>query len=222
MPEFDGFANHYKELLDDSLGRFGGDSAYFTQYKASYVRRIVGGDFSGKVLDYGCGIGMLSQAIHALLPNTLVTGFDVSSECIVVAGKNPSPIRYTCKIEDLGDDFQLVIVSNVFHHIPPGHRARTMAEISSRMESGGRLIVFEHNPLNPMTRLVVHRCPFDEDAILLRPSELSSYFNASGLNRLRRDYIVFFPKMLASLRIIEPWLRLLPIGAQYAMVGGKG
>jgi hypothetical protein len=83
------------------------------------------------------------------------------------------------------------------------------------------LVIFEHNPANPVTRWVVERCPFDHDAILLPPSETCDYARAAGLRVLRRDYIVFMPRPLAWLRPMEPWLAWLPAGAQYAMSARK-
>ena len=38
---------------------------------------------------------------------------------------------------------------------------------------GGLVCVIEHNPLNPLTRLAVNRCPFDADAVLLRSGQLA-------------------------------------------------
>ena len=44
---------------------------------------------------------------------------------------------------------------------------------------------------------------------------------AANLTRIRRDYIVFMPHALASLRFLEPSLAWLPLGAQYVVLGEK-
>jgi SAM-dependent methyltransferase len=72
-------------------------------------------------------------------------------------------------IEELSPDskFDLVIVSCVFHHIPPQDRQMAIRHCCSRLKEGGRFIIFEHNPINPVMRHLVKNCPFDVDAVLL-------------------------------------------------------
>lgn len=222
MAEFDNFAGNYKSILNETLGRFGETLDYYTRYKASYIRRIVGDEYSGKVLDYGCGIGLLLQALKTFLPKASLMGFDISVESIGAIDKSiRDRIKFTGKVDELDKDYDLVVVSNVFHHIPIASRHDAMSEIARCIAIGGHLIVFEHNPLNPITRVVVNRCPFDEDAILLSPAELKAYLHPAGLSYLRKDYIVFFPRPLAAFSKVEPFLRFLPLGAQYAIVGKK-
>lgn len=222
MAEFDNFAGSYKSILNATLGQFEGNLDYYTRYKASYIKGIVGDDYSGKVLDYGCGIGFLLQTLKTFLPKTSLIGFDISVKSIAAIDKSiHDRIKFTWKVEELEDDYDLVVVSNVFHHIPIESRHDAMSEIARRIAIGGQLILFEHNPLNPITRVVVNRCPFDENAILLSPAELKGYLLPAGLSFLRKDYIVFFPRPLAAFCKVEPYLRLLPLGAQYVIVAKK-
>lgn len=222
MSDFDRFAKNYKNTLDQAIGGFGQDSTYFTEYKASYIKRLAGDRFSGKILDHGCGVGFLSLAVAKALPDARLTGFDISRESVNIAqGSNDSSMRFTWNEADLDQDYDLVIVSNVFHHIPPAQRKGKMGEIAEKVTAGGKLVIFEHNPMNPLTRLVVSRCPFDEDAVLLQPSELISFLSPSRIRLLRKDYIVFFPPFLKFFQKTEPYFRILPIGAQYVIVGEK-
>jgi hypothetical protein len=96
------------------------------------------------------------------------------------------------------------------------------SEIFARLRDGGSLIVFEHNPYNPLTRWAVSQCPFDGDAVLLRNGETLGRFQLADFRILRSDFIVFFPRWLAPLRPLEPHLNWIPCGAQYAVVGIKG
>ena len=57
---FDQFAGNYKQVLDRSLAASGEDSAYFAEYKAHYLARTLREAPPAKVLDFGCGIGLLS------------------------------------------------------------------------------------------------------------------------------------------------------------------
>ena len=84
------------------------------------------------------------------------------------------------------------------------------------------MVVFEHNPLNPLTRRAVATCAFDDDAILLWPWEAKRLVASGGFSHTRLEYIVFFPRALAPLRPLEPKLAWLWLGAQVMVVGARG
>lgn len=221
MAEFDRYASEYTDLVDRSTALSGETSEYFINYKTSYLVRTAGKG-PWKILDYGCGVGLLSAALERALPGSEVHGFDVSGESIrkaasSVAGRGV----FTDNPDHLHADYSLIVVSNVLHHIEPGARRQTLQQLSGRLAKGGRILVFEHNPVNPLTRLVVSRCPFDKGVVLLTPREVSRYFHDAGLRKIRRDYIVFFPKALAFLRFTELFLAWCPAGAQFALLGRK-
>jgi 16S rRNA G1207 methylase RsmC len=62
--EFDQFAGNYERVLDKSVAISGEDLSYFAQYLA----RILGASFAGRVLDFGCGIGLLSAFLKKYVP----------------------------------------------------------------------------------------------------------------------------------------------------------
>jgi 2-polyprenyl-3-methyl-5-hydroxy-6-metoxy-1,4-benzoquinol methylase len=220
--DFDSFSQNYKSELNRAIKFSGDNSEYFSDYKARYVSGLMGSDFSGTILDFGCGVGLLSQLLKKRLPAAHVHGYDVSPESIQMV---PSELRqqgsFSDKLSDLDRDYSIAVIANVLHHVPKGQRERTVAEVADRLMDGGRLVVFEHNPLNPLTRLAVHRCAFDGDAVLLRPNEACGYFSRAKLRRRKLAYIVFFPSVLSKLRRFEPILSWLPAGAQYVIVGEK-
>ncbi len=220
--EFDQFAGRYEEILDRSVSVSGEDSAYFADYKAQYVQRLLTPSFAGKVLDFGCGVGVFASALKKLLPNVKIEGFDVSQESIEKVDPALSQMGlFTSHSDALAHNYDLIVIANVMHHVPREQRPSIFSDVASRLTPGGKLAIFEHNPANPVTRWVVERCPFDDDAVLLTPTEIGKYFAQSGLRQLRRDYIVFMPRALAWLRPLEPSLQWLPMGAQYAMVATK-
>jgi hypothetical protein len=94
-----------------------------------------------------------------------------------------------------------------------------LGTVLASLRPGGHVVVFEHNPLNPVTRRAVAACPFDDDAILLWPWQARSLLRRSGFDAVTLDYIVFFPKPLAFLRRLEPRLRGVALGAQQMLVG---
>ena len=220
--QFDQFAGNYKHVLDQSIAVSGEDSSYFAEYKARYLARILGAEFSGKILDFGCGVGLLSRFIKKHLPKSRLDGFDVSRESIArIDHSLTGQGVFTSDSDHLARDYDLIVVANVMHHVAPEQREATLKELANRLAANGKLALIEHNPANPLTRRTVDRCPFDEDAILLRSAEAKSLIQSAGLTLLRRDYIVFMPRPLARLRPLEPWLSWLPLGAQYAVLGEK-
>src|SRR6476661_2577467 len=131
------------------------------------------------------------------------------------AGKNPSCCF--ASMDDLGADakFDLVIASCVFHHIPPQDRQMAIRYCYSRLKDGGHFIIFEHNPINPVTRHLVKNCPFDADAVLLGMRETVERMRNAHLHIDESSYCLFFPQQLSALRPFEKYLRWLPMGGQY-------
>ncbi len=219
---FDRFADRYTEILDQSVS-FSGGADYFSAMKAQYLAARLADRTGPKLLDYGCGVGLVTAQLAALLPTATLHGFDPSADSVA---RVPEPIqrrgRFTADPAALDVDYDLIFVANVLHHVPPPERPELVRGLAARLARGGQLVVIEHNPLNPATRLVVARCPLDEDAILLPRRETERHLRGAGLTVVRRDYIAFFPRALSALQPLERWLRGLPLGAQYAIVGARG
>ncbi len=222
MSEFDLFATNYKQLLDKSLAISGESSEYFADYKARYIAASVPNSFSGKVLDFGCGVGLGSKFLRKYLPAATLHGFDDSSASIQQIDPNLSVQGlYTSDIRRLNHDYDLIVVANVMHHIPPQRRQGAVIDLKDRLAKNGKLFVFEHNPANPLTRWVVSRCPLDKDAVLLSPREIQAYTQYAKLRLVRLAYIMFFPRLLALARPLEPYLSWCRLGAQYVLIAEK-
>lgn len=221
MAEFDAFAATYEQTLDASIGITGESFDYFAQYKAAYIARNVASLGPARILDYGCGVGLLSKHLHTLMPEKRIDGFDVSEESILRVGPELQlQGAFTSEECLIGRDYDVIVIANVLHHVQPQDRAELIQRVAARLRAGGKLAVFEHNPLNPLTRRAVSRCAFDGDAILLPQGETRGYFPDREF-RVRRDYIVFFPHLLSWLRPLEPFLAWCPLGAQYAAIATK-
>jgi 2-polyprenyl-3-methyl-5-hydroxy-6-metoxy-1,4-benzoquinol methylase len=217
--EFDSFAASYKRLHAQSIRLTGEEPEYFAAYKASYIaRKLASGPC--RVLDYGCGIGMLSRQLKLRLPHAQVDGFDPSQESLGRVDRSLlAEGVFTSDLCRLGHNYDVIVMANVLHHVSPAERDHVISDAASRLASTGKLIIFEHNPANPLTRWAVAQCAFDEDAVLLWPREASRRMRAAGLRTLTRDYVVFFPHWLRSFRPLEWLLYWCPAGAQYVLTG---
>jgi len=221
MAEFDAFAATYEQSLDASIGITGESFDYFAKYKAAYIARNVAPKGPAKILDYGCGVGLLSKHLRALMPEKRVDGFDPSEESILRIGPELQVRGMFTSDECLvGRDYDVIVIANVLHHVRPRERGELIRSVTLRLRAGGKLVIFEHNPMNPLTRRAVSRCAFDGDAVLLSQGETRGYFPARQF-RVRRDYVVFFPRWLSWLRPLEPFLAWCPLGAQYVVTALK-
>jgi len=218
--EFDDFANRYRDLLNQSVSASGESGEYFANFKAQYMRGILGRDFAGAILDYGCGVGLLTGFLLQSFPKAQVIGFDPSLASIRMAAPEvASGAHLTTEETALPQKVDAIILANVLHHVVPSERSSLIAALVKKLSPSGRLVTFEHNPANPVTRAAVCQCAFDRDAVLLKPREVTEYYRNAQLDVLRHDYIVFFPHLLRWLRSIEKLLTWCPVGAQFVVIG---
>ncbi|MDA3788614.1 MAG: class I SAM-dependent methyltransferase [Desulfobacula sp.] len=222
MSEFDSHSKDYKKNLDQSV-RFSGESSdYFAAYKARYISKIRGRVFSGRILDFGCGVGLLSRHLSEFFPLATIYGYDISRESIMKAQALGIPrASFITRLDDTEGVYDLIVVANVLHHVEPEQRDEVLGAVVKQLKTGGQLFIFEHNPLNPIARMVVSNCPFDTGVQLLKSRELMDIATRQKVKVDRIDYIVFFPRQLSLFRFFEPYLCRLPLGGQYVLVARR-
>ena len=98
-------------------------------------------------------------------------------------------------------------------------REALVAEMRRVTRPGGLVALVEHNPWNPLTRLAVARCPFDDDAVLLGARAARGLLTAGGLAAVRSRHFLVLPATGPWVTAVERPLRALPLGAQYLAVG---
>jgi hypothetical protein len=89
-----------------------------------------------------------------------------------------------------------------------------MTRVTRRL---GLVVVFEHNPWNPLTRKVVRNIDFDEGVELVTRNSLARSFRRVGLTPAEERYLLFTP--WKALDRYERFLHWLPLGAQYVVAG---
>lgn len=216
--KFDAYARSYDDLHKSSVASSGEDPDYFHDYKIGCLARL--GLARGPLLDYGCGPGNLTRRLVGRVPE--VHGYDPSAECLAEAASvAPGAHLHDDASAIPREHFEVAVLAGVLHHVPKTERRDVLRAVRASLRPGGRVVVFEHNPLNPLTRRAVKDCPFDDDAVLLYPWEARRLLRESGFSDVRLDYIVFFPRALAPLRPLEPRLRRLALGAQLMLVATR-
>ena len=212
--KFDAYAKDYERLHRNNITASGEQPAYFADYKVDCIRRLVGSGYDEPILDYGCGVGSRTERLIGQFSK--VSGFDLSATSVAEARTRAATATFYDNAAAIPRAyFGIIVVANVLHHVPPAERVALVSQLAHCLQPGtGKLVVFEHNPYNPLTRRAVATCEFDDDAILLGPVELTQLLSTSGLVGAKRRFIVFFPRALSGLRRLEPHLGWLPIGAQ--------
>lgn len=217
--KFDEYAQSYDGLHQSSIAASGEPTEYFAEYKLRCLQRL-GVGRGDAILDFGCGIGNLTEQLVRELD--VVHGFDPSDRSLETCQRRaPSAVLHE-REEDIPDArFDFAVLSGVLHHVAKAERVDLLRRVATKLRPGGRVVIFEHNPLNPLTLKAVRDCPFDDDAVLLWPWEVRELVQYAGYRDARLDYIVFFPRALSPLRPLEPSLRGVLLGAQTMTVATR-
>ena len=228
MPQFDDLAGNYDELLGDPLrDRFAADSAFFIEQKCRVVLKrlralaaVIGEPRPMRVLDAGCGQG---SAFQFLTPEACVFGCDVSAEMLRrAADKRPVVHQEPYQLPFADETFDAAYAFCVYHHIPKDAQLRHLAELRRVVRAGGEVMVFEHNPYNPVTARVFRRAPIDRGCEMIPSPSMRRLFRQAGFTTIERGFVLFAPEPLhRRLPFIEPALSWLPLGGQYFVAGRK-
>jgi ubiquinone/menaquinone biosynthesis C-methylase UbiE len=108
-----------------------------------------------KVLDVGCGTGLLAMAARRRVgPSGAVAGIDAAPEMVARARKKAAragaDVRFqTAVIESLPfgtGEFDVVLSSLMIHHLPGKIRAAAFAEVYRVLKPGGRFLAVDFKP----------------------------------------------------------------------------
>jgi len=224
---FNNYVDSYKNEIEKTIRFAGQDVDFYVSLKAELITELAGkyfGDITDlRVLDVGCGIGLVDMYLRDRFRN--LYGVDVENKVIKKAGENNPSVTYVMydgKTIPFEDNFMdITFAVNVIHHVKPEYWQNFINEMARVTRKGGIVMIFEHNPLNPLTQKVVKNCVFDRDAVLIRKGMITKLIENSGLHKVDSAYIIFFPFKHTIFRIIEGYIRQLPLGAQYFVAGLK-
>ena len=223
VAEFDKFAEEYLATHKANLALTGEEPDYFARYKIVEVARRLRALAIApeRVLDFGCGIGNSAPHLREAFPAAQITAVDVSEKSLAVArSRFPGAADFVAYAP--GDappapaaGYDLIFSACVFHHIEAEEHEAILRQLRERLAPGGVMAIFEHNPVNPVSRYIVATCPFDENAVLIPAAEFARRQRQAGFARVSVTYTGFFPGALRALRPLEPLMAKIPFGAQY-------
>lgn len=224
--EFDRFADEYEQQHASNIRLSGESPAFFARYKVQDVAQLCAEQAPSRILDFGAGVGASVAHWREAFPQAALTCLDVSQRSLSIAcERHPGAADYCIfdgvTIPFAAGSFDVAFAACVFHHIDSEDHVPLLRELRRVLTDKGRLFVFEHNPLNPLTRHAVDTCPFDANAVLIRARTLHERLRAAGFERVSLAYRIFFPGALSALRPLERMLTRLPLGAQYRLCAQK-
>ena len=225
-PAFDNYANDYAALIQDPIrDKFASGSQFFFKRKIEVIRSFFesAGIQTRKLdwLDVGCGQGDLLRLGRDSFKS--IAGCDPSQG--MLKSCEGLEVRHQTETEKLpfaNGAFDFITVVCVYHHVPPERRSLLTAEAVRVLRPGGTLCIIEHNPWNPVTKLIVSRTPVDADAQLLTAVESARLMSQAGCQVLETRFFLLFPERLHRFtRSVEDTFRVLPLGGQYAVFARK-
>jgi len=154
----------------------------------------------GKILDFGCGYGLLGNLLTLKCPSRSVVGIDLNKKRIRIAersAKNRKNITFHYgDIERLEiAQFDAVVMTDVLHHIDDSNLKILLENINSRLRSDGILVILDVDKI-PFWKFFV---AFSIDR-LLNPNEQLYFRSMSDMQRLFKPFPLKIEKIIHSHR----------------------
>jgi ubiquinone/menaquinone biosynthesis C-methylase UbiE len=165
----------------------------------------------------------MTSFVKQLFPLADIVGVDPSAKSIECAQELSKNITFAetdgCTLNYPDSTFDIVYAAGVFHHIPFEDHHNHLKQLFRVLKPGGRFVMFELNPINPLTVLTFKRNPIDQNAKVMTPWYSNSLLKSYGTHKIK--FYCFFPSFLAKLRRLEPYMTKVPFGALYATISVK-
>ena len=189
--EFDRHAATYRQLHATNIAVSGEEPAYFADYKMRDFKSLlvdIGLPLDGRYLDFGSGVGASVVPFRKHVPLARLVCADVSADSLELAKQSHAGAEEYAwmpegRLPMADESVDGAFACCVFHHIPHEQHQQSLIELRRVLKPGGLLMIYEHNPFNPLTVRAVRTCPFDENAVLITASALRQTCESAGLRR---------------------------------------
>ena len=172
---------------------------HYLRRRASYVLRHAAAP-GQSALDVGAGTGLLAERLSDL--GLGVVALDPFPQMLgQLRHRRPDIETVVAHGDDIpfaDDVFDLTYSVAVMHHIAePSQVRRTLSEMVRVTRPGGRILVWDHNPLNPYWSLLMRRVPQDTGAERLVPlPELVAGLRNAGADIVRTERLGLMPEFV--------------------------
>jgi SAM-dependent methyltransferase len=218
---FNAVAQDYDDIVETSVPLFATEIEFFHRNKIHHLARVARhADIhlpSARVLDMGCGTGATDRLLRPMVGS--LAGLDTSTEMVARARIDCTDVDHrvydgeTLPFEP--ETFDIAFAFNVMHHVSPDKWEGFAEQMVTAVRPGGLCVIVEHNRLNPVTRRSVRNCSFDEQAVLVRPTDAQRVFRRAGGQVVAKWYVLFTPRGGQRTFQAEEFLSWLPLGGQF-------
>ncbi|MFN8637560.1 MAG: methyltransferase domain-containing protein [Chloroflexota bacterium] len=200
---YDHVAHDYDEVFKPHVAE------HYLRKRTAVVRELL--PFGGNVLDVGCGTGALAGWIQRA--GFDVVGCDASTGMLAEAlehhGVGAVYASYSTALPFGDGVFDLSLSVATMHHLETPERvADTIYEMGRVVRSGGYVLIWDHNPLNPYWPILMKRVPQDHgDERLVSVWELLDAVRMAGLHPVRAARTGLVPDFM-PLALMPIWTRV--------------
>lgn len=223
--EFDEFACKYGETMERACALSGEPPDFYAVERSCWLKRRLHRWLPFETaLDFGCGTGGSLRYLCDILGCKSVIGLDPSIESLRVAQDQCPGYDVRLMMPEQftpSGNIPFAFCNGVFHHIPPGDRLKALTFIHACLAEDGIFAFWENNPWNPVVLHGMSLNEFDCNAQTISPWSAIGLLKAAGFHVQFVDFCFFFPHFVRKLRVIEPALRWVPLGAQYLVLAQK-
>jgi SAM-dependent methyltransferase len=190
---FDAIAGIYDDVFPPHI------IEHYLRRRASYVLRHAAAR-GQSALDVGAGTGLLAERLSDL--GLDIIALDPFPQMLgQLRQRRPDIDTVVAHGDDIpfpDDGFDLTYSVAVMHHIAePSQVRRTLSEMVRVTRPGGRILVWDHNPLNPYWSLLMRRVPQDTGAERLVPlPELVAGLRDAGADIVRTERLGLMPEFV--------------------------
>ncbi len=186
--DFDRIAHEYDESLPAHVVE------HYLAKRLAFIRAHAP---AGPVLDVGCGTGLLAERVADAGYDTVAADpFRGMLDQLHRRQPGFPAVQAAGEALPFADGtFALVYCVAVMHHVAEPLAVRqTLLEMARVTRPGGRVIVWDHNPLNPYWPLLMRRVPQDTGAERLIPEgEIVAGLRAGGARIVRTAQLGLVP-----------------------------
>lgn len=229
-PEFDQFSASYEATLDTPalLALGGASSRDFIHLKCQALLDFLKAENLDPslltALDAGCGTGIAEEYLAPSFKRMI--GVDLSSGMVEEAEKKKIPkaefqVANAAQVSLADGSVDVAFYMCILHHAKPAELVAIFKEAQRLLKPGGWMVIFEHNRWNPATRYVVSQCPVDVGVELFSPVQLKNLVTKAGFQKVRTQFLIFFPRFLKFLLPLERFLGWCPVGGQFFVAGRR-
>lgn len=189
--DFDAIATIYDEVFAPHI------TEHYLKRRARYLLELVG---EGDVLDVGAGTGVLAERLSA--EGLTIVALDPFAQMLEqLQQRRPEITTVVAEGEAIpypDASFDLTYNVAVLHHIAEPERVRrTLQEMVRVTRPGGRIVIWDHNPLNPYWPWLMRRVPQDSGAERLVPmAEIVAGLESAGACVARRERRGMLPEFM--------------------------